>query len=396
LVVLTGARQTGKTTLARSHYPQLRYVNLDSLEDRESLREIAAARWGQTVGPAILDEAQKQPELFDKVKYAYDDGAIDFTVLLGSSRFSLLEGVRESLAGRAFVYELWPLMPSEILHAADETPPRPLFDALLHAQRPEEVLQGTPAVLLGEDAATRREAWTHLATWGGMPELLRLDDSDRRRWLASYQQTFLERDLLDLTRLRDLEPFRALQRLCMLRTGGLLSYADLGRDAGVSAATARRYIEYLRLSYQVVLLQPFRRNLTSSLVKAPRIYWLDLGLLRQTTKQWGALDGSLFETLVVAELHKWSATLGTDAELYAYRTRSGLELDLLVKVPRGLIGIEIKSRERAVPGDCRALRSVARAAGDEWLMGLVIYRGRTIQRLDEETRVWAVPHDRLL
>jgi hypothetical protein len=182
----------------------------------------------------------------------------------------------------------------------------------------------------------------------------------------------------------------------MLRTGGLLSWSELGRDAGVSAATARRYLEYLNLSYQVVLLRPFRRNLTSSLVKAPRLYWIDLGLLRHATKQWGALEGELFETLVVAELHKWIATMGVDADLFSYRTRSGLEVDVIVKTPHGIIGIEIKSRDRVVPGDARSLRTVAAAAGDEWLAGLVVYRGTAIQHLSEQHRVWAVPAHRLL
>ena len=127
--------------------------------------------------------------------------------------------------------------------------------------------------------------------------LLPLADEERLEWLAAYQQTYLERDLADLATLADLLPFRALQRLAMLRTGCLVSYADLARDAGVAASTARRYLEYLRLSYQAVLLPPFHTNLTSRLVKAPKIFWVDLGLLRHTTRQWGQLGGEMFETL---------------------------------------------------------------------------------------------------
>jgi len=110
LVVITGARQTGKTTLARHVYSQLRHVSLDAPENRDALRELSTAAWAETVGEAVIDEAQKEPSVFDKVKYSFDDGKISFTVLTGSSQILLLQKIRESLAGRAFSYEMWPLM----------------------------------------------------------------------------------------------------------------------------------------------------------------------------------------------------------------------------------------------------------------------------------------------
>jgi predicted AAA+ superfamily ATPase len=229
-----------------------------------------------------------------------------------------------------------------------------------------------------------------------MPELLRLTDEDRREWLRSYQQTYLERDLADLTRLSDLEPFRALQTLCALRSGRLLSYAELGRDAGISAQTARRYITYLNISYQVVLLRPFRRNLTSALIKSPKIHWVDLGLQRHVTRQWGELTGEQFETLVVGEIHKWCSTMARDVALSFYRTRSGLEVDLMLQTSAGILGIEIKNRARVVRGDSSALRSVGSELGTEWLGGLVVYRGDRVERLDEELGIWAVPIHRLV
>jgi len=396
LVVVTGARQTGKTTLARDRFPKLRYFNLDDLDLRAQLGSLSASAWAAQVGPAILDEAQKEPRVFDKVKYAYDAGDVDFTVLLGSSHFLLLEQVRESLAGRAFLHELWPLMPSEILHSAREAPEFPLLGRILAADVPmEELLGSEPETLLGSENADRRTVLAHVASWGGMPELLRLDDEQRREWLRSYRQTFLERDLADLARLRDLEPFRKLQRLCMLRTGKLLSYSDLARDAGIGATTARRYLEYLRNSYQVVLLQPYTRNLTSSAVKSPKLFWVDLGPLRQATRQWGELNGELFETLVVAEVHKWISTMAPDTGLYFYRTRSGLEVDLLVDTPAGIIGLEVKNHEGVRGPDTTAMRQVARSLGRDWLGGLLVYRGDRLQQVDDEARIWAVPAHRL-
>ncbi len=394
LVVITGARQTGKTTLARELYPDLRYVNLDAIEERESVRSLHTSAWGRTVGPALIDEAQKEPGVFDKVKYAYDENAVRFSVLLGSSRVLLLRQVRESLAGRAFVYELWPLTLSEIGAPAGTPPPRPLFDRLITA--PEdfaEMLLAEPPRLLGAEAAARAEAFDHLAAWGGMPELLSLDDEDRREWLRSYQQTFLERDLADLGRISDLLPFRKLQRLAMLRTSGLLHYAELARDAGLGTATVRRYLEYLRLSYQVILLPPYSANLTSATIKTPKIHWMDLGLLRQETGYSGELTGPLFESLVVSEARKWVDTLARDTPLSFYRTRNGREIDLLVTTPRGLIGIEVKNRGRIVHRDASALRALGAALDDQWVGGLVVHRGEDITDLGGG--VWAVPVHRL-
>ena len=394
LVVLTGARQTGKTTLARHLYPDLRYLNLDAIEEREAVRAIRSGSWGRVVGPAVIDEAQKEPDVFDKVKLAYDGGHLPFSVLLGSSRILLLGRIRESLAGRAFVYDLWPLTASEVRCAFDVTPSRPLFDRLITG--PEdftEILSEEPPRLLGDEATSRIEAIDHLRAWGGMPELLSLGHDDRREWLRSYQQTWLERDLADLTRVSDLLPFRSLQRLAMLRTGQLLNYAKLARDAALSAATARRYLEYLRLSYQVELLQPYSRNLTSSTVKSPKLYWMDLGLLRQGTGFWGEITGPLFETLVVSEARKWIDTLGRDTMLWFYRTRSGREVDLLATTAAGVIGVEVKNRSRVGRVDCSSLRALGKMLGDEWVGGLVVHRGEDLVEL--EPSVWAVPVHRL-
>lgn len=396
VVVLTGARQTGKTTLARSRYRDLRYVNLDDAEAREALRSVRTVAWARTVGNAVLDEAQKEPSVFEKVKYAFDEGSIRFTALLGSSRILLLNQVRETLAGRAFLYELWPLMLSELLAAADEEPPIPLFGRLLaNGSGVAGVLGEEPEVLLGEDEAARLGAFEHLERWGGMPGLLPLDEADRRTWLRSYQQTYLERDLAELVQLRDLQPFRTLQRLLMLRTAQLLSYAELARDAALSPTTVRRYVEYLDISYQIVRLHPFAENLTSSVIKAPKLYWCDLGLLREGCAQWGPTTGPLFETLVLTECHKWIQTAAADAELFFYRTRSGREVDLLIRTPAGILGLEVKNRPRTDPSDARPMRALAEAAGKRWLGGLVVYRGAALRPLDAEGAVWAVPAHRL-
>lgn len=396
LVIITGARQTGKTTLARATYPDLNYLNLDAIELREAVREARTDQWAAVFGPAILDEAQKEPLVFDKVKYAFDAGQIDQTVLLGSSQILMLQRVRETLAGRAFVYELWPLMASELAApAGGPAPPVPLLDRLLvgdgHA---DDLLAPLPNVQVGTGATAAVRAIDHLLEWGGMPALLPLTDGERREWLQSYETTYLERDLGDLARLADLMPFRRFQRLCALRSGQLLTYADLARDADLSVNTSRRYVEYLQLSYQALLLPPYATNLTSAMVKAPKVYWVDLGLWRQLTHNRGPATGAVFETLVVTEVYKWISTNRRDVEMAFYRTRSGLEVDLLLTTPDGVWGIEAKSARRLGPSDWRGLRDVGAALGARWRGGLVVYQGPTLDRLAD--RIWAVPVDRLM
>jgi len=273
LVLLTGARQTGKTTLVRDLYAALPYFNLDAVEYREQLAAISTFAWSEMVGAAVLDEVQKEPALLDKVKFAYDEGDLDFSALLGSAQILLLKRVKESLAGRVFVYELFPLMLSEL--AAGASPlAEPLLGRLLTGARTLEILEAEPRVLLGRADDDLRRSEQHLLEWGGMPGLLALNVARRPQWLKSYESTYLERDLGDLARLDDLKPFRRFQQLAALRSGQMLSFSELARDAGMAVETARRYLEYLRLSYQAFLLQPFSENLTSQVVKTPKIFWV--------------------------------------------------------------------------------------------------------------------------
>lgn len=395
IVIVTGARQTGKTTLLRQAYPALRYVNLDAPENRDWLRSVSSFDWVGTVGCAVIDEAHKEPAVFDKVKYAFDGGGLSFTALSGSAQILLLAGVRETLAGRAFVYELWPLMFCELAAFALGRPPAPPVCAgLAKCGNLDQVLAPLPGRLPPEQEHALMKSQAHLLTWGGMPELLRLDEADRMDWLRSYEATYLERDLGDLARLSDLAPFRKFQKIAALRSGKLLSYSEMARDAAVSSETSRRYLEYLRLSYQAFSLPPYHANLTSQVVKTPKYYWSDLGLLRHLSGQLTVTTGELFETFVVGEWFKWVQTNGSRERLFYYRTRSGLECDVLLETEKGLIGVEIKARDNATPSDAGGLRRIAAAAGDKWLGGMVVHSGTRLQPLCDPG-IWSVPASRL-
>jgi predicted AAA+ superfamily ATPase len=395
LVIITGARQTGKTTLARAVYPELRYVNLDAPENRDFVRAVRSMSWAKEFGASILDEAQKEPAVFEKVKYSFDEGSLDFSVLLGSSQILLLKRIRETLAGRAFFYELFPLMLSEI--AYENRPSSSLLLAqLIAASEVNSLLSSLSIQHLPAEEEAILAAVDYTLRWGGMPALLPLSEPDRLQWLQSYSHTYLERDLSDLARLDDLAPFRDFQRLSALRSGQILSFSELARDAGISPSTSRRYFEYLKLSYQTFALPPFRKNLTSAAVKTPKLYWLDVGIMRQLQGYSGTPTGALFETFVVSEIYKWVRTTGQQVELYYYRTRSGLEVDLLLQTSQGIWGFEIKSSREIVGKDFRALRDVAGVLKSKWRGGIVITRGSHLEQLDAAHKIWCIPVHRLL
>lgn len=392
---MTGARQTGKTTLAKTKYSELNYINLDAPENRETLRSISTVSWAQSVGNAVIDEAQKEPSLFEKVKYAFDDNSVSFCVMLGSSQILLLKKIRESLAGRVSLYEIWPLTMREIFMDLDPYDTRPpLVDRLFSKTSFDEIFGNLPEVLLEENDFKLREAEKYLLKWGGMPALLPLSEEDRWKWLKDYVYTYLERDLGDLARLDDLVPFRTFQKLSALRSAQLLNYSELSRDAGLSVDTARRYLQYLNLSYQTVLLQPHYRNITSSVIKTPKLYWVDVGLLRQLGGFRSQHFGQVYETMVVGEFIKWIRTAQKQAEIYYYRTRSGMELDMLIQTRTGLIGIEIKSRKTYAKADLRTMKRISHRLGNEWRGGLLVNQGNVVRKIDEPN-IWVIPSRRL-
>ncbi len=395
IVLLTGARQTGKTTLLRSVYPDISYFNLDAVEFREQLSRISSFAWGKDVGDAVIDEIQKEPGLINKIKFAFDEGDLNFTALSGSAQLLLLKSTKETLAGRILLLELFPLMLSELIHGQESEIPKPLIGKLINSSSPVDILKKLQATLLGENWDKSISAEEYILKYGGMPALLHIPKQDKKSiWLKDYSAAYLERDLNDLARLNDLMPFRTFQQLAALRSANLLSYSELARDAGIGTETARRYIEYLRLSYQAILLQPFHKNLTSRLVKTPKIYWLDNGLLRQLAGYgFDFMNGQIYENHIAAELVKYIRTVKSEAKLTFYRTRSGMEVDFCIETNGRLIGIEAKNRNTVSKRDYTSLNKLKESSGSEWLLGLVIYRGNEICEISEG--IWAIPSCRL-
>lgn len=385
ITVLTGARQVGKTTLAQRAFPEVPLLRFDALAERMAYQALTPADWITRYPVAILDEVQKSPALLDTLKSCFDQDPRVRYLLLGSSQIQLLQGVRETLAGRAALLRLHPLTLPELMDTRASVPASVFQTMLLN---PDDIVSlldkaSDPIRVLSEQDAVARLWWDHLVRWGGMPALIdpELDDLDRLDWLRDYQELYLQRDLGDLARLTDLEPFARAQKIAALRSGEPIQFAALGAAAGVSAPTARRYLQYLELSFQIVLLQPWFRNAEKRLSKTPKLHFLDNGIRRGILRRTGDPDGHELETVVVAECLKQGALTRTGVEFHHLRTVDGREVDLLLELDRGYVAIEVKLSERVTDSDARHLRDLSSLLDKPLLAGIVASHDPQARRL---------------
>jgi predicted AAA+ superfamily ATPase len=395
LILITGARQTGKTTLVKKQYEKLPYYNLDAIEYRDQLSSISTFNWSKEVGNSVIDEIQKEPGLFDKIKYAFDEGTLSFSVFTGSSQILLLKKIQETLAGRVSLRELFPFMFRELFDHNGANKEPILLERLVSVKKIDKILNVLNSVLIGETSELHNKVEEWLNIWGGMAPLIHITNPDEQKfWLKDYAIAYLERDLADLAKLNDLKPFRKFQQITALRTANLISYTELAKDAGIAIESARRYLEYLRISYQTFLIQPYHKNLTSALVKTPKLYWFDNGLLRHLSGLGFDIDNEqLYENYVASEIIKYIRTNRLDVKLSFYRTRSGMEIDFILESIYGIIAIEVKNRSTISKSDFTNMKRLSEVLGYEWCGGMVIYRGNKIQQFSEN--MWAVPSYRL-
>ncbi|HHS95708.1 MAG TPA: ATP-binding protein, partial [Phaeodactylibacter sp.] len=339
IIVLTGARQTGKTTLARLAFPQYKYLSIEDPLMRIEYKTLTAAQWNLTFPFAILDEVQKEPTLIESIKSVYDQYPEPRYLLLGSSQLMLLKKVKESLAGRCSIFEIYPLTIPEIRTKSwdEEIKNSLLQDVVLKQKDADDILPFT----LWEDFAERKAAFDHYLKLGGYPALVddTLDDDERYHWLRNYIRTYLERDIRDLADFKSLEPFVKLQKITALLTGQMMNYSLLGKEAGISSATAKRYLQYLELSYQVVLLKPWHRNKLKRLLKTPKIHYLDPGIKRTIVAKTGSLTGHEYESAIIAEIIKQLKNIHFAGDYYHLRTHDGFEVDFLIELEDAYIPI---------------------------------------------------------
>jgi predicted AAA+ superfamily ATPase len=401
ITVLTGARQTGKTTLVRDLLPTSEgvapvYHSLDDPDERLRLGADPVRRMDHGSRLVVLDEVQKLPVLLDAVKVLVDRGAGHRFLLLGSAQVLLLRQVRETLAGRATLLDLWPLALVERVQG-DAVPASGLDVIWREAGGAVEQLAAhAPAAETARH--WRQHAEDHLR-WGGYPALEPLPEGDRPLWLRGFRRTYLERDLADLGRVADLDQFALGQNLLAARTAQLLSYSEVARELGVAVNTVKRYVRFLELSYQGYLLPPLLPTVTARLVKSPKFYWTDVGLARLLAERPSLEDGPLFETAVLGEILRWRSWQAEPPALHFFRVHGGREIDFVLHGADRLILLEIKAGTGMRTADVRSLTEAVESVRIPGVrpkarrLGLIVTRGREVERL--APRVWAVPYWRL-
>lgn len=371
-VVVTGARQTGKSTLAQALAPgKRRFLSLDDLDVAATARRDPEALVGGTQ-PVTLDEVQREPDLLHAVKRAIDrERRAGRFLLTGSANLLLMRQVSESLAGRASYLTLWPMTRREQKGLGRCG----LWDELLGA--PDEDWLD---MLASEAAET--EDWRALARRGGFPTpAVHLSTTHERAiWFDGYVRTYLERDLQDLSSIAALPDFRRLMRAACLRLGQLVNQTEMGRDVALPQPTVHRYLNLLEISYLLVRLPAYAVNRTKRLIKSPKLYWGDTGVALHLAE--GAEPtGAHLENLVLADLLAWRDARLDRAELFYWRTAIGEEVDLVIETAGRLLPIEIKATTRPRLRDAAHLRTFRKEYGDQARAGLLLHTGSTLEWL---------------
>ena len=354
IMVFTGARQVGKTTFVKTFLPEYEYLSIEDPVMRKTYTDMTASQWHLFYPKAALDEVQKLPQLIESIKSAYDQYPNVRYALLGSSQLLLLQKVKESLAGRCVIFDMYPLTLPEMMTAENgKDLTQSLWQKVLQGENPIAL----PNFNLDKQMAEKIKVWQHYQTFGGYPALIdtQLTAEERYMWLANYVRTYLERDVRDLANFRDLEPYTKLQHILAVRTAQVLNVSALATQTGVSSKTVARYIEYLNLSFQTILLPPWDRNEGKRLVKSPKVHYLDNGVLQAVLQKRGGITGAEFESLVVAELFKQVKCLQLPASFYHLRTHDGAEVDLLVETSEGYYAFEIKQADHVTKNDAKHL-----------------------------------------
>ena len=348
VVAITGPRQSGKTTLAKAVFPQKQYISLDD----KNLRELAGSNPGDFLNAfpngVIIDEAQKVPELFDAIKLAVDSNKYEpgKYILTGSSQFRLKANISDSLAGRIGMIKLLPFSIEELDRAGQLSPD--VYDLVFNGSYPP--LYDKEKHFIRDD------------------------------WFENYIDTYLDLDVKDQINPSNVSAFRKLIQLCAARSGQLINYEDLSRSIGVSAVTIKSWLSILEASFIIHFLEPDSNNLGKSVVKTPKLYFVDSGLmcylLRLDSKEELLLDehkGAAVETMAVSELLKKRFNEGKKSNLTFYRDKNGFEVDAIADW-KHTFAIEVKSNsstERKLSSNVKKYMELR----PEQTIGRVFYTG---------------------
>jgi len=372
VVLLNGARQTGKSTLAKwlaqgSH--PARYLTFDDATVFAAARYDPAGFIAGIEGNVILDEVQRVPELFMAIKAEVDRNRVSGRFLLtGSANILLLPRLSESLAGRMEILTLWPFSQGEVAGRQEN-----FVDAAFD-DKPSSYKK---------DTENRARLVKRIFT-GGYPEILKRPAFTRRKaWFGSYITTILQRDVRDLANIEGLTEMPRLLSLLATRAASLLNFSELSRSCGIPQSTLKRYMTLLKTTFMITLLPAWSGNLGKRLVKAPKCFLNDTGL---TTHLLGIdegrisdetlLMGPLLENFVVLELLKQSTWSNVQPNLFHFRTQTGNEVDIIMEDSGGrIVGIEIKAAKSLGSKDFRSLQMLQDTLGKRFRRGIVLYTG---------------------
>jgi hypothetical protein len=374
-VVVTGARQTGKTTLVQALVPgERRFLALDDLDVADLARRDPEALVGNST-PLTLDEVQREPEVLMAVKRAIDRNRRRGQFLLtGSANLLLMRRVSESLAGRASYLALWPMTRRE----QEGLGRCGLWEELLAAKEREWI------GLLREGRGAVGD-WRALARHGGFPvsAVHMKTPSERAVWFEGYVRTYLERDLQQLASISALPDFRRLMRAACLRLGQMLNQTELARDVALPQPTAHRYLNLLEVSFLLVRIPAYAVSRTKRLMKTPKLYWGDVGLALHLAGD-PEPTGAHLENLVLLDLVAWRDARGERAEILYWRTAIGEEVDFVIEAAGRLLPIEVKATSRPRLGDTAGLRAFRREYPRTARAGLLLHAGTQLEWVSQD------------
>ena len=339
VLLVTGPRQVGKTTLLdHIKEPGRSYVTLDDLDERHLAKSDPALFLQRHKPPVIIDEIQYAPELFSSIKMIVDrEKKNGLFWLTGSQKFELMKGVSETLAGRVGICELLGLSQNEIKGDVKNFKPfLPTHDFIKQVFTFEKEVKDLNQIY--------RDIWR-----GSFPKVISNEKISRDIFYSSYIQTYIERDVRLISQINDLTTFQRFLKVAAARTAQLINYADMARDVDVDQKTIKAWISILQTSGLIYLLQPYHNNLTSRLVKTPKLYFLDTGLCSYLTGwttseslEAGSMSGAILETFAVSEILKSYYYSGINPGLFFYRDKDQKEIDLIIDYDQTLHPIEFK------------------------------------------------------
>ena len=381
-LLITGARQVGKSTLALSLGID-NYVTLDDIATYQSAKADPKGFILSLRTPVVIDEVQRVPEIFVAIKEQIDqDRTPGQFVLTGSSNLQGFKQVSDSLAGRIGIVDLYAFNLSEIIG------------------RPVNFIDDVFAKKPFTTTATVTDIAPYIIK-GGFPEVQRIEHSKTRMlWFSSYIRSHVERDLLDMGNIRNLDSFMRLYLSLALRSANLLNKSDLANDCQIDAKTLDNYLSILKNTYQVALLKPWFTNAAKRLVKMPKVFMLDTGILCHLLKITSPAElhqsnnrGAIYETFVLSELVKANTYATQPVDLSFYRTSDGKEIDFVLDNGKGLVLLEVKAAHSVTPTDFRHMRHFIEQNPGRVVQGMLLYAGERALPFGECDGVglWAVP-----